>query len=404
MQIKWLCSCSRETKSIHDLNLCRKCHRISCNWCQKSELVVKFCSGCHTVSEDGNRTRCVKNCLECPRCQNQISVSADRRQNASEQHLLLRCYGCGWNHKLNKISEARAQGLACYFESMREKLDPKAMRFRNLQAFYNTKRKLEKIQNSSEQGILDTLDEMTSRDLARRLQSVKLFELINEEMAIPMVSLPEDKALETLSSLPRARRLRPKYNYRCPQCENFLVKVHPDPKSSRLVLESFAARQLPSLKAVPLATVIPSQPFNAQNIALVFRASETASGGTNVSLLGSATTYLPVREFTLEIEKGTLRAQAPKKDIQLFAARIPTYQLNRSSFALEQVNRLPEAQPLQTVSPSTENPSPPTEIIEKGNGWAIVPLYLLEAQKTHQLQLTVSMNETYVTFQTILYV
>ncbi|SCU92578.1 LANO_0E01398g1_1 [Lachancea nothofagi CBS 11611] len=392
MLVKWLCGCSREPKSIHDLSICAKCHRVSCNWCQKPELLIKYCPGCYSLSEFDDQIRCTKSCFECPRCQNQISI-AGKKSKSNARQFLMKCHGCGWTYETADLGKTRS--LTTYVETLRDTQDSKQTRFRELQQFYDTKRKLQKLDSSSESGRLETLDKRTSHNIVEKLDSAKLFELINEEIPIPLDEMDLSEPL----SLPQARGMHARYNYTCSSCHTWLSKRHPDPKSSRYLLESYAALQFPELKVVPLSAIVPSK-TDPEDIALVFSASNQARESTEVSLVGSATVHIPLRQFTLKISGPSLPIQTPADELRHFATLIPTYQLtgNNSVLEHERARRSSKGSSSFEVAPSCSS----SGIVDQGNGWAIIPVRLLEPSNTHQIQITVAVMDVYVTIQAII--
>ncbi|CEP62574.1 uncharacterized protein LALA0_S05e08658g [Lachancea lanzarotensis] len=389
MHVGWICSCSQEPKSIYFLNVCRACQHISCHQCQKPELAVKFCPGCYSTVDSGSLTQCIKNCLECPKCQNQLVATTDGRRLSDKKELILSCHGCGWTYQTDELKNARSQGLALYFDSLRQKSDPQLARFRDLRAFYNTKRKLEEFEARTNKGVLETLDEATSRELAAKLQTAKLFELIDEEHAVPLPKrkfTPNDSE-RNLSLLPLPRRLKAKYNYKCPKCDAYITKVFPDPKSSRFVQQSFATDLVPDVKAVPLATVHSSADCTSKDVALVFRVPEQAAKVTKVLLTPPINAYLPVCDFDLKLENGFVRAQTPEDDIKQFSARIPSYLLSQSRFSKNC---------LQTSRNTLQ-----ADVVDEGDGWAIIPLHLEDDSESYQVQMDVSTNDIQVTLQMV---
>lgn len=381
MIAQWLCSCSTEPNSIYKLNICAKCHRVSCNWCQKPELLIKYCPGCFRVAESEGQLRCVHNCLECPRCELILSVSMEKLASGHKRFEMV-CNGCSWRYTTPEVSTLKT--LTGCVEELRKKEDPYTQRFNSLREFYGFKRELQYMEEGGE-----VSKSIASKELFDRLNETKLYKMINEECPIELKDTKDSGDI----ALPLPLRLRAKFDYRCPSCGEWLTKSHPDPRSSRFLQESFAAHMLPSLEIVHRSKVEPSV-SDENAMALVFTASDQSDTPVEITILGSATIQIPVRQFTLAYD-GPVKRESTMETIKRLVTRVPTYQLNSNTniLATEKSRRLTRPE----TAPHKNN------MIDQGNGWCILPMYILEPAKTHRIQLTIPIKGVYVTLQAVLH-
>ncbi|CUS23062.1 LAQU0S08e01288g1_1 [Lachancea quebecensis] len=384
MIAQWLCSCSTEPNSIYKLNICAKCHRVSCNWCQKPELLVKYCPGCFRVAGSEGQLRCIHNCLECPRCELNLSISMEKLINGFKRFEMV-CNGCKWRYKTPEVGVLRT--LTGCVEELEKNEDAYTQRFNSLREFYRIKRGL---QTMEEGGAIN--ESIASKELFDRLNETKLYKMINEERPIGLGDAGDAGDTEE-TTFPHPLRLRAKFDFRCPSCGEWLTKSHPDPKSSRLLLESFAAHMLPSLEIVPRSEVEPSV-SDKNAMALVFTASDQSDAPVEITILGSATIQIPVRQFTLTFD-GPVKRESTMETIKRLVRRVPTYQLNSSTniLATEKSRRLSRP---ETVAHKDN-------MIDQGSGWCIIPMYILEPATTHRIQLTIPVKGVYVTLQAVLH-
>ncbi|SCU89189.1 LADA_0E14136g1_1 [Lachancea dasiensis] len=377
MRVKWLCSCSDSPKSLLELNVCGQCQCVSCHLCQRPELSVKYCPGCFKKYELGDQTRCSRNCLECGMCESQVILTSSKDKVGSRR-LILKCHGCGWDYKLKTIDTT--QSLTSYVNELRGYQDKYHARFRELQKFYSLKRKLQDLDMSSKMGKIDTLDETTSHELVAELSGRKIFELINEERPSP----PTLEMNAPVASLPRGRRLKARYNFKCPSCDTWLTKCYPDPRSSRFLLESCALQTIPELRIIPLSQAHSIEPQDANKLALAFcSAFQSNSRTTDISLIGSATIYLPVPQFTIQSLDSLAPALSPTENLSQFITRIPTYLLSSELDLVENERVRRTKSRAECKLRNFQN----SEVIDQGNGWTIVPIHILESKDYHNIQL-----------------
>ena len=276
----------------------------------------------------------------------------------------------------------KARPLTQFVKELQEKEDPHEQRFISLRKLYRDKIQFQNLETT------DVIDpSFATKEVAERLNNMKLFELVNEEFPLPI----HKGTFTSWNSFPRARALRGKFNYRCPACGEYLTKCHPDPKSSRFMLESFAMHQLPDLQVVSRSLIDPKID-DENSMALVFKASSSAHVATDITIVSCATAHIPVRQFTLTRDIPS-RNELTQEAIKRLASEVPTFQLNTNTkiLAAEKSRRNSK------VERTHKN-----EIIDQGNGWCIIPMYILEPTPTHKLQLTIPIEGVYVTFQVVL--
>lgn len=392
MKLWLICSCSEKT-TLHLLNFCSQCHRISCNQCQLFEPAVKYCPQCLHSTYKLHQIFCNRNCFICPRCSISITVTIDKLNNdEDERSYIFKCSGCEWSYKTPLTKKVKS--LAKYILDLQS---TKNKRFIELSMYYREKSNLSLCEKRSSKSHTS----LTSLAMVERLSlGEKLYQLINETYEIEEV----DGISEIL--LPERTHLLCKYDYKCPHCNNTLLKVDPQLNTSRFLKQSFAINLLPNLQLIPqlISHISGDEHITSEaKILALLISNPKPEKSVQLQFSGSDSLFIPIRRWEIPGCKSfkSTNKNTNWKALEEYIRYLPTFKLNNENKLnrTERTRRLGSRFYSNKVNPHNssslllddlDNVQQP---LDQGESWCIVPLKILETAHIHKLNVNIKMND-----------
>ncbi|AET39556.1 uncharacterized protein Ecym_4519 [Eremothecium cymbalariae DBVPG len=394
MEVRYQCICKNLVK-WSDLNICRECYSLSCFRCQGFEPVVKYCPKCLEEPGKMDQIFCNRNCFQCPRCDISLVISSEK-MDSDKKCYLFNCTGCKWTFTTPPTGKIKS--LTKYILELYSSKNARA--YELITHLHNKKQLLQwegKAFKFDE--IVSALEGNAPRSIVQRLAvGEKLHQLISEQIPLPL----KDDSNEVL--YPKRLHLKCKYRYTCPQCNHTLSVPDDSPSSSRLHKESFAMNILPRIRIEKLAVALGMDHQDPSAFAIVV-INPNPSRSIECTLTASDTLFMPIRKFNIPaVSVNDYKIiKNSGKDINLqileqYAKFTPTYMLGNDHKInrAERTRRLGSRFPFQNSTTNSINLldydiDEDAKAIDKGDGWCILPLKLLN-KGNHLLNLLVNIE------------
>ena len=385
-QFRYRSGCGLESNFL-DLNLCTKCHLISCQQCQDFEVVGKYCSQCGRDASKNDAVYCHKNCFQCPCCAMSLQIISNKDENNTDHRSYsFKCQGCNWSYCTPVVPKIKS--LTKYIIELEYSTDTHR-RFESLRQFYHTRNTLNSLSLKPESLKFDALDPSNLNSWWKRLANGEpLWKLINEENAIPFDELKQ----ENKHWLPSLCKLRPKYNYFCPYCKRCMTRMDPTPDTVKWV------KTPPIYSGIPRISVISSyqctqlyKEFDHDNNLMLL--IENTRQDSNATLKINAEESLLVPNHELSIF-AAIKTNQKRKDnleqLQDVLHSLPTHMLNTSPDS-DKLLRVENTRRLGLLNKRLSSDN--LRIIDEGTGWIVIPLMIINRKPRYEIDIFVHFED-----------
>ncbi|KAM9929131.1 hypothetical protein OXX59_001372 [Metschnikowia pulcherrima] len=243
----------RSLHKLPDLYFCPKCHVLKCSHCCDATVVCKYCANCMTdYTESSGKTRCSKNCFECPECESPLSFSIqdDPKGKGTGKQFHFACGHCSYSYATKIVTKPAPLSTILKNEQ--------ASYFQELQVKYNLRNRLLRLKESGESknglkltpGILSKMRQMaicppSSEDLSE----IENLNLKLNELKPVSVDIDADFVSKPPKNIPRGNHLSAKLAYSCKSCGTRLASPVPDARSMKYLEKELAMEIIPLVTA-----------------------------------------------------------------------------------------------------------------------------------------------------------